>query len=414
MDWLAVSEMAFGRIIDGRENPAKYQASWFIPPYDDAFEKVKEGATRTDLIKILSISSYQAAVHAAQSLNGAGEDADWVALLFQRAKENELADECDKTSKLLRKGKEVNPVRIAQLSKDIANPARSGLINAATIDYSNFTELIPSGWDALDYNLGGIPHAAPLILGGETGIGKSYLTMIFVKKYLELYKDKVAVIYSREMPSEQYLSRADKIYSMGKMIADGRIHISDKTVNIDDIAVESASVPNNGLVVIDYIDYVIKQHSEEGYAYAYMCANDICRTQQIPLLMIAQPNRNQYTDVIPRMHHLRWSGMAENVAGGVIMIWKPKPGQTEDDHEEQEKASGFMYVEDSMYLVVWKWRAGWVGYDNNPPKDGKHRPGPGAIVLPKVNGIWADEKGRWLQYGNVRTSMKNLKRRKAQ
>lgn len=413
-DWQSASEQVFGRCLDGRESLIKYQASWFMPPYDDAFEKLKDGATKTDIIRILSTSSYQAAIHAAQSLNGAGEDIDWVSVLHRAAKQNEAADKSDRVTKKLRKGQDVDVTELIELLKDLINPEMVGLVSANLIDYDSFTELIPSGWDALDYNLGGIPHAAPLIVGGETGLGKSFFSMFFVKKFLELYPDKNAVIYSLEMPSAQYLQRMVRVYKMKNLVDSGRIYISSKAVTIDDIAAESATIPNCGLIVCDYVDYLVPQNNEDAYARVYKKCNEICRTLEIPFLMIVQPNRNQYVDPVPRPYHIRYSGMAENVASQIIMLWKPNPGQTEDDYEEHEKASGFTFIEDSMYMVCWKNRAGWVGLDEDTPLplDGKKRPGPGAIVLPKVPGIWADEKGQWIRYGDVKTSMKKLRKKR--
>lgn len=415
LDWQATSEIVFGRCIDGRENLAKFQSSWFEQPYADAFDKLKDGATKTDIVRSLSVSAYQSAIHAAQSLNGAGEDVDWVKILYRRFKENSVADKFDNVSKKLRKGQDVDIIPAIELAKDLSDPERSGLICSNLVDYENFTELMPSGWDALDYNLGGMPHAAPLVVGGETGLGKSFWSMKCLERFLRRYPERVGAVYSQEMPKEQYLSRCDRVYNMGDLIREGRILVSDRAVNIDDVAAESAGVNNLGIIIVDYVDYLVKKKTEEEYANAYQTSNDICRTLKIPFLMIAQPNRNQYQDPIPRMHHLRWSGMAENVAGGVIMLWKPKDAtMTEDEYEELEKASGFTFVENSMYMVVWKWRGGWVGDDekNNLPLDGKARIGPGAIVLPKVKGIWADEKGRWLKYGDISRSMKTIKRKR--
>lgn len=413
-DWQSISEICFGRCLDGRESLIKYQPSYFMPPYDEAFEKLKDGATKTDIVRVLSVSAMQAAIHASQSLNGAGENVDWVSLLRQRSKEMEAVNKGRKLFSKLEKGQEVNVTETIELLKDLVNPEMIGLVPANLIDYESFTELIPSGWDALDYNLGGIPHAAPLIVGGETGLGKSFFSMFFVKKFLEIYTEKNAVIYSLEMPSAQYIQRMIRVYKMKELIDSGRIYISSKAVTIDNVATESATIPNCGLIVVDYVDYLASQNNEDTYARIYKKCNEICRTMEIPFLMIVQPNRNQYTDPVPRPYHIRYSGMAENVASQIIMLWKPQPGQTEDDYEELEKASGFTFVEDSMYLVCWKNRAGWVGLDEDTPlpPDGKKRPGPGAIVLPKVKGIWADEKGRWLKYGEVSRSVKTIKRKR--
>lgn len=410
MDWQSASELVFGRCLDNRENLQKFQATWFCEPYNDAFEKLKDGGTHTDIVRIISVSSYEAAIHAAQSLNGAGEKVDWANILHRSAKQNEVADKFDRVSKKLRKGQEVDIIPAIELARDLANPDMTGLINASTIEYDNFNELIRSGWDALDYNLGGIPHAAPLVVGGESGLGKSFWSMIFTKKFLEYYPEKTAVIYSLEMPAQQYLQRAVKMYDMKDLIDGGRIYISDKAVTIDDIAAESATIPSLGLIVCDYVDYLVSQNNEDSYARVYKKTNEICRTLHIPFCMIVQPNRNQYTDPVPRAYHIRYSGMAENVASQIIMLWKPRDAtMTEDNYEELERASGFTFCEDSMYMVCWKNRAGWVTKDES--LDGKSRQGPGAIVLPKVKGIWADEVGRWLIYGDVPHKMKSIRKR---
>jgi len=404
--WLSASEITLGRIIEGREkNIRKYQATWFYPPYDDGFQKLVDGGTNEDVMAAISPASYQAAVLASKKMNGSGDSVDWSDVLHRAYKANEVADKFERVAKQLRNGRnDVDVIPAIELAKDLINPNLSGLVNAADVDWENYTELMPLGWKPWDEMFGGIPRAAPILLGGETGRGKSFFAMKFAFEFMKTYPNKKVLVYTLEMPSAQWIARGVKVYGKKflSVIETGRLLITADKTTIRDISVQAASTENVGLIIVDYVDYLVSSRTEDEYAGVYMGMNEICRTLEIPFLMLVQPNRNQYTEPIPRAHHIRYSGMAENVASQLVMLWKPPHAfDALDNYDELERQAGFVFEQDHFYLVCWKNRAGWVD----------EYPGPGAVVLKPSKEIFGDD-GYWQQYGAVPINLSKLSKMK--
>jgi|SRR5690348_2939225 len=391
-DWLSASEIVFGLLLERSESPNKYHRDLFVSPYDDGFDVIKKhGLDETKIIQAVGISSFQACKAAADSLNGTKNEVDWCALIKKASTTYLVAEEMETAAKGLRRGREVNLLPIIEHMKNASKPDSIGLVLASDIDLDDVEELMECGWKAIDENLGGIPVAGIVQVGAETGYGKSFMSMKLVEKFLTRWPEKKAAIYSLEMPKQQYLSRGCRMYPGFSKVMD-RIYVSSDVVTIDDIGIEAAA-RDVDIIIIDYVDYLVEGEGSEGaYGAVYKAMNEITRTLEIPVINIAQLNRNQYSDPIPRKYQFRYSGMAENVAS---QIWCLASFYNDDDTDGE-----FIYIEDSMYIICWKQRAGW---------EAKHR-GPGAIVLPKVKNLWDDGPGKWIVHREVPHEIRKRKK----
>lgn len=387
-DWLSTSEICFGLLIEHQESPTKFYAEMFHSPYDDGFEIIKKsGIDETKLISAVGVSAFQACKAAVDTLNGTKNTVDWCLLLKQAMTTHIVAEEMESASKRMMRGKEVNLLPIIEHMRNASQPDSIGLIKASDIDLTEIKELMDSGWKPVDTTLGGIPCAGIVMIGASTGLGKSFLSMKLAEKFLHRWKDKTVAIYSLEMPKQQYLNRGVKMYPGFSNVLD-RMYVSSENVTIDEIGVEAAA-KDVSMIIIDYVDYLIPGEGSEGaYAAVYKTMNQISRTLEIPIICIAQLNRNQYADPIPRMYQFRYSGMAENVAS---QIWCLAMFKSDDETDGE-----FVFMDDSMYIICWKQRAGWQDKFI----------GPGAIVLPRTKNLWSDDPGKWLRHGEVSHSIK--------
>lgn len=387
-DWLSASEIVFGLILDRKESPNKYHRDLFVNPYDDGFDALKKyGIDETKILAATGISAFQACKAAAASLEGTKNEVDWCMLLKKSATIYMVAEEMETAAKGMRRGRETNLLPIIEHMRNASKPDSIGLVLASDVDLEHSEELMKCGWDAIDVNLGGIPTAGIIMVGASTGFGKSFMSMKLVDKFLHEWPEKKVAIYSLEMPKQQYLNRGCRMYPGFSEVLD-RIYVSSEVVTIDDIGIEAAA-RDVDLIIIDYVDYLVDGEGSEGaYAAVYKSMNQIARTLEIPIFNLAQLNRNQYADPIPRKWQFRYSGMAENVAS---QIWCLATFYNDDETDGE-----FIYMEDSMYIICWKQRAGW---------NEKHR-GPGAIVLPKVKNLWDDGPGRWLVHREVPRQIK--------
>ena len=410
-DWQTLSEITFGLVLSGKVDSTQFQAVNFFEPYHKGFEVWKASGSKTKVVETISDSHYNTALEAASSVSSIdAEEIEWHERLRYAANAYSLGVQTGKLSKKLLKGDKIELSEATELGssfKDLANPKQVGLTQSNELDLDSEEDIIDSGYLPIDTHLGGIPASGNILVMGTTGIGKSLFSQVFLGGFLTRYPDKKAAIYSLEMTSGQYIRRGLKLYPEFKRAHEnGQVFVSDRSTTIDTVGFEVAA-GNYDIVVVDYIEYLIKgEGSESKYAEIYKNMNDISRDLKIPFMMLLQPNREAYKGGVPKMWHARWSGMAENVAAQFWTLYSPKG--------EDETNGDFVFVDKSKYLICWKSRFGWMS-DARIAPDGKDRKGPGAIVLPDVRTVWAnDDAGEWLKHGDVQHTMTKGKRKRGE
>jgi hypothetical protein len=410
-DWQSLSEITFGLVLSGKLDTTQFQAVNFFEPYHKGFTAWKESGSTTKVVQIISDSHLNTAMEAAKAVSSVDvEEIDWAERLRYAANAYKLGVETGKLSKKLIKGERIELSEATELGasfKDLANPKNVGLTQSNEIDLDSEEDIIESGYLPIDKHLGGIPASGNILVMGSTGIGKSLWSQIFLGGFLNQYKEKKAAVFSLEMTSAQYLRRGVSLYPQFKEAhSRGQVFVSDRTTTIDTVGFEVAA-GGYDIVVVDYIDYLIKgEGSESKYAEVYKAMNDISRDLKIPFVMLLQPNRQVYTQGIPKMWHARYSGMAENVAAQFWALYSPS--------SDEETNGDFIYVENSKYLICWKSRFGYKSGARIDP-DGKDRKGPGAIVLPNVREVWANNTtGEWIKHGDVQHTMTKGKKKRSE
>lgn len=407
--WRDYSEICFGLLVTGRVDMTKFSSTIFCDGYEDAFTEWFKTKNKTSVAKILG-ADYEIAIQASQTISDdSASEVEWHKLLRKSSLAYQLGDKTERIAKKLKAGYVIDSqdaVDIAGSFKDIANPDSIGLINAKDIDLDKFEPTELSGYLPIDTHLGGVVQSGNILVMGETGIGKSLFSQMFFGNWLQQYPDRKIAVYSLEMTNQQYLYRGMKLYpKFKKAVEEGRVYVSDTSTNIYDIGIESASLGVDAICV-DYMDYLIHGEPSEGkFAEIYIEMNNISRNLGIPFMMLLQPNRQVYSSGVPKMYHARYSGMAENISAQFWALCKPA--------DETVTNGDFTYVEDSMYIIAWKQRFGWLTAEKSKALggNGRGRKGPGAIVLPMVKGVWADDiEGDWLSHGDVPQEIRKKKK----
>lgn len=402
IEWLDASEKVAGLVWTGRRMANGYSPEMFAPPYDDVIRILqKKGGSKEDVLKKVNDKFIQNAIHSVAHLNGLGDEKTFDDVLVKAAESYQLSKKLQKVAHALEHNEDVDLLPIhGQLTSIVAGQS-IGLTPAKNIDYKNYKPFMKCGYEPIDTVLGGIPADGPIIAYGLQGVGKSHFSEVLSLGQLQQYKDKNVGIYTLEMSAEHYLWRACRMYKELEKYLD-RLYVSGSIRGVNDL-VSEVQTKQLDFIVIDDMDRIAGGTNPESYQQAYLRIADICRFLKIPVLILAQPNREaklsiQRGERFLSPYDISWSSGAENAAAlliglqrvkGLDMITKDSKGNyieptfPVEDHEQE-------------YLIFWKSRDGWPGDYTM-----KGQIGPGAIILeksrtdkiwqgkPKGNKLWA-------------------------
>lgn len=221
---------------------------------------------------------------------------------------------------------------------------------------------VPTGFTRVDYITGGFCAGQLIVIAARPSVGKSALLNALVIN-AAVAKFKVGII-SLEMPNVQVGARMvameskvefykifrnqlydeqerEMVYAKMEKLANLSIKISDKTgVNISDIKAKVAQLVHKKELDILFIDYLQLVDAESGNKYnreqevAKMSRGlkIMALEYKIPIIVLAQLNREAAKDKKPELHHLRESGAIEQDADMVILLHRDwKIGRLEDE-----------------------------------------------------------------------------------
>jgi len=231
---------------------------------------------------------------------------------------------------------------------------------------------VPSGFSKADFITGGFIGGQLVVIAARPSVGKSALLNAMVLHAANL-KFNIGII-SLEMPAVQVTARMgavlsetefykiyrnkiydeterDIVYSGLEKLANLPIKITDKTgVSVPDIKAKVAQLVAKKQMDILFIDYLQLVESDSGNKNSNREQEVSKMTRglkimameyNIPIVILAQLNREAAKEKKPQLHHLRESGAIEQDADVVIFLhrdWKNGITQNEQGNSTEYEA----------------------------------------------------------------------------
>jgi replicative DNA helicase len=381
--WQDASEVVAGLILENRLSINSVRPELFFGEYKNLVQHIKNGTTEPeDLILKSGLLPFNTALDAAKSLNGAGEMADWVALLEQSAVGYNVGRKLEKLGRNFQNGSDVDWGQVKELLAKSQNGISTDFVPLSEVT-SGEVKFIPTGWLPFDTHIGGFPEAGLIVVGGNPGVGKTSTMVKFASKFVKEHKDKTVVIFSIEMLLKEIAGRFREITDLTKDM-ESRIMLDDVPVTPEQAINKASTIDNLGLIEIDFADLMIRgETNESSMAHIYRTLMIGAKQLHVPIALYSQLSY-AYEGGIPRPRHIRYTSMAQALAWMLLMLYNP----SNDFYAEREGVEKDLPIkEDRAYTIAWKIRGGFR----------KHRDAsPGAIQIPfRGDKGWSDKAGRW-------------------
>lgn len=375
----SVSEIVCGLVISNKLSSSAVRTELLFPPYDEVVKLYKSGITETEaLIERVDLGPVQASLEAVKSLNGLS-GSDWLSILDNTYMKYNMGIRLEKLGKKMQRGDDVDVAEV----RHVANQFGKGKTGRTKLSEVQSVELpfILTGWKALDTHLMGIPEAGLIVIGGDSGVGKTTFMRDLSKSFVRTHPDKKAAIYSLEMFLPEIATRYREPKGMPKELEE-RIEINCDPLSMEEVVSDASEIDNLGLVMIDFADMMIKGEISEGkMSEIYLTAHYAAKQLHVPIVLFCQFSK-AYQGGLPRPAHIRWTAMAEKLAWMILMLYRP----AEDYHAEEDDAK-LPVISDIGYIIAWKIRGGFRAHKDDSP---------GAIQLP-FDGEkgWSKGEGKW-------------------
>jgi hypothetical protein len=386
--WEEASEIASGLVITGKVASSAVQPESLFPPYNELVKFYQEGNREPEkLIQKAGISIFQASTNAIHSLNGASA-LDWLGILEETRQRYQIGSRLEVLSKKLKRGECIDGTEI----RHVANQFGQGKSGRTSLDQIDAQQLpfVETGYAPLDRHLGGMPITGLIVVGGNPGIGKTTWAINVTSAFINHHQDKKVAFYSLEMMLPEIAMRFQEVSDLSNENKK-RILINCDPLNAHEIISDASAIDNLGLVVVDFMDFVVRgELSESTMSSAYLALAIGAKQLGVPLIALAQFSY-KYQGGIPKPTDIRWSKSAEILAWMQIMLYSP-----EKDYYAEDTL--LPIIDNVGYMVVWKVRGGFRLHREESP---------GAIQLP-FSGTkgwgWHNNhyvSGKWFSLKNI-------------
>ena len=288
--WADASEITCGLLLTGKISSNAVREEIFLPPYDEIVKLYKSGTTEIeDIIEQAGLSPVQASLEAVKSLNGLSKS-NWAGILESTASMYTAGIQLEKISKKLKKGEDVDWSVISSISKRAQDKLSSGLVPLSQVKRGGIPFIL-SGWPVIDDHLGGIPAVGLITVGGLAGTGKTTWLTRFLGSFAKYHKEKNIAFFSLEMVLEEISTRFDEIEKLPQDVQD-RIILNETPLTPEEIINAASSIPNLGIVAVDFADLMIRGDStESSMAHIYRTLMLGSKELHVPIILVSQLNR---------------------------------------------------------------------------------------------------------------------------
>ena len=378
-----VSEIVAGMILTKRKSPNEVRPEIFFGVYSDLIKLYKGGVTQTeDLVTKVGLDTIQTALHAVESVNGLG-DSDWVKILEKTASNNLASIRLEKMGRKGQAGDEIDWAEIRKIMREAQANVGASYVPLLDVEPGE-VPFIQSGWNPIDYHLGGIPEVGVIVVGGHPGVGKTSFMGRMAGQFARQYPDKVVAIHSIEMILRELAMRFQEIDVLPDKVK-ARILLDETPIQPEELITRAATIENLGIVFVDFLDLMVVENSESAYAHVYKTLMFGAKQLHCPIVALAQLSGN-YQGGIPRPQYLRYTRLAEALSWMIIMLYNPSEDYFADDNHKDNEI--LPITDKKGYAVCWKVRGGFRKHKDESP---------GAIMIPfKGSKGWhPDERGKW-------------------
>ena len=357
MNWIGLSEVCVGKAILGEISPNIIDPEKIHPSYSGLLVLLRDGADETALVDKYGFSVVHVCRQAAQSVNGA--PLDYVRLTEKASLRSDVGRTLLGVAKKLEAGDD------ADIGKATAALARFEMEQGEFVRLSDVTPenavWVPSNYPPLDDHVGGFPKSGLTVIAGPTGVGKTTLLGRIMTCMAQ--QGRETAFFSLEMTVSQILFRFLEIQPDLTSEQRSLIHTTDSAYNVEEIYAAAsrlvAANPRVELIGIDFADLLVEGEEKTAKTSAiYRTLALLARRLERPIVLLSQLNRETYSGGLPKVHHIRWSGMAEATASLILLIYNPD--RIWADSAVGQKGNPLVYIPDSAYIIVGKSRFGFV------------------------------------------------------
>jgi len=379
MKWIEVSEIVCGFVLRDKINPHAVNPLNIYPQYAPIIAMKRDGADMTEIVSRISFSDVDSCLQAADRVDGTIQPVGYLKILDSVASKASAAFELKRIEKRLDDGDDVDVATLLQIAGRLEN-GHHDLTPMSDIDPQKI-KFSKTGYDPIDKYVGGIPPACVTIIGGTPGIGKTTLGLKMLRNMIRLKenKKKYAAIFSLEMTMGQVHQRYIEIGDLTKE-EKIRILLSESAYSIQEIyaiTVKTAANYKLAVIMIDFADLIVEgEQSEAVMGLVYRNLAMLAKKTGVPIILISQLSRIAYDGGLPKIHHLRYSGLAEATARLILMVYNPNVVMAQINREKIP----LQIVPGRAYILVGKSNFGF--------KEGA----PGAIMVDFDGGTGWGEK----------------------
>jgi hypothetical protein len=389
MDLQSVSEVNVGLVLKNRISVLAIRPEELISPYDKIIKDIQKCGVvdMTDLAQKYGPNIINAALHAVENMNGLGELANWPKILQESSAMYQAGIKMEKLAGKLQRGEVIDWTQVNVLSRSTQMKLSEGMVKMSDIEAGE-VPFVKTGWKVLDDHTGGLPEVGLVVVGGRPGVGKTWFMVNLTTCYTKLHTDKTTAIFSLEMILKEIANRykGAEILESHKPSKEEqeRLYLCERPMSGEEIIQACTTIPNLGLVCIDFADLTIRGEADEGsmstlYKTLALGAKELGCT----IILFSQLSGSTG---IPKPSNLRWTRLAEALGWMVIMLYDPSTDWTVDDNNE-ETNKALPVMDGSAYIIVWKVRGGFRQHKDDAP---------GAICVPfKGKFGWHQSKSKW-------------------
>lgn len=338
------SEIIGGYVLKGIKDPdAKFKLDpnavnpldmW--PGHSHIITMAREGKSYVEIVE-KDFAAVDACLHAVERVNGTMKNPiDYLSILKNTATLAKNAVDIKKVYDKMEKGEPVSPTELLAIAENMSR-GNTGWVRLSDVEPQS-VKFVPTGYEPLDKHTGGVPYACVTIIGGTPGLGKTTLGLGIIEKIIQLPKnqDKTAAILSLEMTMGQIHQRFIEMSKLKKKDKD-RI-LLNRIYNIHALCAavsELAAKEKLCAVMIDFADLLVEgEQSESAMGVIYKNLELLATKIEVPIILICQLNREMYKGGLPRIYHIRYSGLAEATARMVLLLFNPVSSMIAFDQEK--------------------------------------------------------------------------------